>query len=123
MCEFSVRNGHRRSVMRFVVSTIVTLALVLGLAPAAAPQVDNLTDAVVCNEEAARRAGNPSASPRAGTQRPSLTPEPGTRTDPSGSVVAEADDPLLEGIAAEGLRDAAYRTAYRACKAARSRGR
>jgi len=35
--------------------------------------------------------------------------------------VAESRDPLLEGMAAEGLSDPAYRTAYRDCMAARAR--
>jgi hypothetical protein len=107
--------------MRIVISTIVALAVVLGVAPAIGAQARNLTDAVVCNDEADRRAGIPSASPGAGDKPRTLTPEPGTRTDPSGSIVAESRDPLLEGMAAEGLTDPAYRTAYRDCMAARAR--
>ena len=106
--------------MRVVVSTIVVLVLVLGITPAVGAQGWNLTDAVVCNDEAQRRAGSPSASPGRGDKPRTLTPETGTRTDPSGSIVAESRDPLLEGMAAEGLADPAYRTAYRDCMAARA---
>ena len=108
--------------MRVVVSTIVALALMLCVAPAVGAQGWNLTDAVVCNDEAQRRAGSPSASRGVGNKPRTLTPEPGTRTDPSGSIVSESRDPFLEGMAAEGLTDPAYRTAYRDCMAAR-RGR
>ena len=106
--------------MKIVVSTIVALAVAFGTPPAIGAQARNLTDAVVCNDEAHRRAGIPSASPGANVKPRTLTPEPGTRTDPSGSIVAESRDPLLEGMAAEGLADPAYRTAYRDCMAARA---
>lgn len=105
--------------MRVVVSTIIALGLVLGAAAAVGAQGTKLTDVAICNEEAHRRAGSPSASPRAGEKPPRLMPERGVQTDPSGSIVAKADDPLLEGMAAEGLADPAYRSAYRECMAAR----
>ena len=104
--------------MRIVVSTIIGLMLVLAVAPAVGAQT-NLTDVALCNEVAHRRVGAPSASPSTREKPPSLMPERGTRTDPSGSIVAEAPDPLLEGMAADGLRDPAYRGAYRECMAAR----
>jgi hypothetical protein len=106
--------------MRVVVATIVALVFLSGADSVAAQA--NLTDAVVCNEEAYRRAGSPSASPGATDKPRTLTPEPGTRTDPSGSIVTDAEDPLLEGMAAAGLSDPAYRAAYRTCMAARSGG-
>ena len=105
--------------MRVVISTIIALVLVLGVAPAVGAQGARLTDVVICNDEAHRRAGNPSAAPRAGTTPRTLNPEKGTETDPSGSIVTKSDDPLLEGMAAEGLADPAYRTSYRECMAAR----
>ena len=105
--------------MRVVVSTIIALVIVFGVAPAVGAQGVKLTDVAICNQEAHRRAGSPSAAPRAGDKPRTLTPERGTQTDPSGSIITKSDDPLLEGMAAEGLADPAYRTAYRECMAAR----
>ena len=105
--------------MRVVVSTIIAVVLVLAVAPAVGAQSNNLTDIAVCNEEAHRKVGAPSAAPGQREKPRTLNPEPGTQTDPSGSIVAESRDPLLEGMAAEGLADPAYRTAYRDCMAAR----
>jgi hypothetical protein len=94
--------------------------LVLGVVPAVGAQGGaKLTDVVICNDEAHRRAGSPSASARTGERPRTVTPEKGTETDPSGSIVAKSDDPLLEGMATEGLGDPAYRTAYRECMAGR----
>jgi hypothetical protein len=108
--------------MRVVVSTIIALVLVLGVVPAVGAQGGaKLTDVVICNEEAHRKAGSPSASARAGEKPRTLMPEKGTETDPSGSIIAKSPDPLLEGMAAEGLGDPAYRTAYRECMAARQK--
>ena len=105
--------------MRVVVSTIIALVIVLAVAPAVGAQGVNLTDVAICNDEAHQRAPSPSASSRTGDQPKTLTPERGTVTDPSGSFIVKSEDPLLEGMAAEGLSDPAYRTAYRACMAAR----
>lgn len=105
--------------MRVVVSTIIALVLVWGVVPAVRAQDAKLTDVVICNDEAHRKAGNPSASARATDKPKTLTPEKGTETDPSGSIVTRSDDPLLEGMATEGLADPVYRTAYRECMGAR----
>lgn len=101
---------------------LVVIGVVLGLAvvPAAGAQSAPLADVAACNEQALRRAGAPSASPGMRDTPPTLTPEPGTRTDQSGSIVAESKDPLLEGMDAEGLKDPAFRGAYRDCMAART---
>ena len=107
--------------MRIVVFAFVGVLAILGAVTASSAQSGNLTSIVVCNEEASQRAGNPSASPETREKPSTLRPEPGTRTDPSGSIVTEAKDPLLEGMAAEGLTDAAYRAAYRECMAARAK--
>jgi hypothetical protein len=37
------------------------------------------------------------------------------KTDPSGSVITQAPDPLLKGMDAEKANDPAYRDAYRQC--------
>jgi hypothetical protein len=79
-------------------------------------QRPNVSDIALCNEQAQAKAGPPSASPPA-----TVTPRPGTRTDPSGSIIVQSPDPLLEGMATDGLDDAAYRTAYRECMAGRLR--
>jgi hypothetical protein len=93
----------------------VTLATAVLLPRAAyGARAPSVADAAVCNREAHVETGRP--APR---ENPSLQPAPGTRTDRSGSVVAQAPDPLVEGMAAAGLEDSAYRAAYRACMAAR----
>lgn len=92
---------------------IVFEVFVVSTAPAAGAGPPTVTDAAVCNEEARKRTGPPTGPPR------TLTPAPGTRTDRSGSIIADAPDPLLEGMAAAGLDDIEYRNAYRACMAAR----
>jgi hypothetical protein len=98
----------------------MAFAIVALVGTTAGAQRPGVSDVALCNEQAQAQAGPPSASPPApGT----LTPRPGIRTDPSGSIVAESPDPLLEGIATEGLEDPAYRTAYRECMAARVRER
>ena len=105
--------------MRVVVSTIVGFGLVVTAASMVSAQGATLTDVAICNEAAHRRAGSPSASPGTIDRPQTVTPERGTRTDPSGSIIAKSNDPLLEGMAAAGLGDPAYRTAYRECMAAR----
>jgi hypothetical protein len=105
--------------MHRILSTLAGLVLGLAVVPAVCAQSVPLADVAVCNEHAHRRAGAPSAAPGTRDMPPTLTPEPGMRTDPSGSIVAEAKDPLLEGMDADGLKDPAYRTAYRECMSAR----
>lgn len=104
--------------MHIIVSIMAALALLLAVASAVGAQTMNLTNVAVCNDQAHQQAGSPSALP--GTKPRSLTPERGTTTDPSGSIVAESTDPLLQGMAADGLKDPAYRSAYRECMAGRS---
>ena len=110
---------------------IVAVAVALVVTRTRAQQ-PNITDAAICNEEAQAKAGAPSASPAipapparppAAANAPTLEPKAGTRTDPSGSIIVQSPDPLLEGMATSGLKDGAYRTAYRACMAARLKRR
>jgi hypothetical protein len=96
---------RQEGVMRIVVFAFAGVLAVLGAVTASGAQSGNLTSIVVCNEEAAQRAGNPSASPETREKPSTLTPEPGTRTDPSGSIVTEVRDPLLECMAARAKRD------------------
>jgi hypothetical protein len=112
---------RKGGVMRIVVFTFVALVSVFAVAPAIDAQSGDLANVAACNEEALRRAGNPSASPGAREKPRTLSPEPGTRTDASGSIVTKAEDPLLEGMATDGLTDPAYRSAYRECMAARAK--
>jgi len=95
-------------------------------------QQPNITDAAICNEEAQAKAGAPSASPAlpapptrppSTANAPTLEPKAGTRTDPSGSIIVQSPDPLLEGMATSGLKEGPYRTAYRDCMAARLKRR
>jgi hypothetical protein len=103
-----------------VISIVAAVALVTGRGVAAPAHTTNIADVARCNEDAKLRADNPSAAPGRSDRSPTLTPERGTRTDASGTIVAESTDPLLEGMAAAGLKDPAYRTAYRECMAART---
>ena len=104
---------------RILIELLVTVPLVGPFTPAHA-QGPNLSDIAACNEEAQRKSASPSASPpappRPPAAAPTLTPEPGTQTDPSGSFIVKSPDPLLEGMATEGLTNGAYRTAYRDCR-------
>jgi len=78
-----------------------------------------LSDIATCNQEAT--SGSPSASPGpqdrplAQAPRAAAPSVPGGKTDPSGSIIVEADDPLLEGMDAGRASDPAYRAAYRQC--------
>jgi hypothetical protein len=47
------------------------------------------------------------------------TPGPSTKTDPSGSVITQTPDPLLQGMDATKTDDPQYRAAYRDCMRAR----
>ena len=99
-------------------------------------QRPNISDIAICNEKALAKAGAPSASPGppptvppgprteppgAPADTPTLARKPGTQTDPSGSIIVQSPDPLIEGMATEGLDDRAYRAAYRDCMAGRLR--
>ena len=44
----------------------------------------------------------------------------GEKTDPTGSVITQAPDPLLKGMDAEKANDPAYRAAYRDCMRAKT---
>ena len=110
---------------------LVAVAILLVVTSTHAQQA-TVTDAAICNEEAQAKAGAPSASPALPAppigppntaNAPTLEPKSGTRTDPSGSIVVQSPDPLLEGMATGGLKDPAYRTAYRECMAARLKRR
>jgi hypothetical protein len=115
---------------KILIGLLVTGVLVGPLGPAQAQQ-PNLSDIASCNEQAQAKAGSPSTSPPAHpgpahpgpptANAPTLTPKPGTQTDSSGSIVVQSPDPLLQGMATDGLTDPAYRTAYRACMAGRVR--
>jgi hypothetical protein len=108
---------------RIFSALLVSVGLV-GPFSTARAQEPNLSDIATCNEEAQAKAGSPSTSPRAQpgpppAKAPTLTPQPGTQTDSSGSIVTQSPDPLLRGMATDGLTVPAYRTAYRECMAAR----
>lgn len=85
---------------------------------------------------------NPSISPRADATKPSIVPGPADRgvgtapkpdtgspasgsgrpaekTDPSGAIIAQSPDPLVEGMDAGKADDPQYRAAYRECMRAK----
>jgi len=111
------------------VGVLVAVAVVLVVTSTHAQQ-PSITDAATCNEAAQAKAGAGSASPAipptgppSAANAPTLEPKAGTRTDPSGSIIVQSPDPLLEGMATNCLKDGAYRTAYRDCMAARLKRR
>jgi hypothetical protein len=121
---------------RGLTGLLVIAWVVAPLGATAQLQRPNISDIAICNEEALAKAGTPSASPGppptvppgprseppgAPADTPTLAPKPGTQTDPSGSIVVQSPDPLLEGMGTEGLDDRTYRTAYRDCMAGRLR--
>ena len=98
--------------MRTDLAALTTAALLAGWATAGAVGAPTLSDIATCNEEA--MSGGVSASPR--LEPPETPPSvPGEKTDPTGSVITDAPDPLLHGMAADRARDPAYRMAYREC--------
>jgi hypothetical protein len=83
--------------------------------PASAQKQPAIGDIATCNQEADAAAVNPSASPRLPEAGP---PKGGTLagpTDPTGQIIINPADPLLEGMAAARADDPAFRMAYRAC--------
>ena len=124
----------------------MTTVMLLGGAGLVAAQQPTVSDVALCNQEAEARTRGPSAYPG---PRPQPAPEPkpktpdaprglpptelprhsppargaeGEKTDPSGSVITESPDALLEGMDASRADDPAYRVAYRTCME-RQRGR
>ncbi|MBI2218468.1 MAG: hypothetical protein HYU51_14340 [Candidatus Rokubacteria bacterium] len=122
---------------------LVAVAAVLATTGIVAAQPPTVSDIALCNQEAAAATGG-SALPRMPEPRPGLEsthdpaaregvpapresspsvvtaratrePERRTETGSTGTIVTDAPDPWLEGMAAEKLDDPAYRTAYRDC--------
>jgi hypothetical protein len=107
---------------------MLILVPLLALAAVAAAHEPTLSDIVVCNQEAqAQTADSPNALPRPGGPREperaadARSAPPGTKTDPSGSVITRTPEPLLMGMEAEKIDDPAYRAAYRSCMERRRR--
>jgi hypothetical protein len=106
--------------MRPSAPTMIAFAL---LSTAAWAQMPELGDIAACNNQAHLAVRGPSASPGVTGQRPEIRPAPPAQgrvqTDPSGSIVTKAPDPLLKGMATDGLDDPAYQAAYRECMSKR----
>jgi hypothetical protein len=124
------------------VSSLGATALLLLASAAADAREPTLSDIAACNNKAFARAGA-SASPPTGPARPHIgvpqvprepipAPAPPTSgispegsqhapgavtTDPTGNIVTQAPDPLLKGMAVDGVTDPVYREAYRDCMA------
>ena len=92
------------------------LALAVLLAPMPGTRIDpSLADIAACNEEAAERT---TASALPGPERPEARtglPPRREKTDPTGSILTDAADPLVRGMDAGRADDPAYRAAYREC--------
>ena len=108
----------------------LTAALMLPASAARAAE-PSLADIAGCNDEAAARTIG-SALPRpepplAGKSAPIVEGERQLpngahreKTDPSGAIVTDSDDPLAKGMDAQRAADPVYREAYRACMKARA---
>jgi hypothetical protein len=115
-------------------------ALVLFASAAADAREPTLSDIAACNNEAFATAGASASPPTEplrpdpGMRRPVPDPTPApapptggiqtegsqekpgeVTTDPTGSIVTRAPDPLLTGMAVDGVTDPVYRDAYRDC--------
>jgi hypothetical protein len=108
--------------MRRSAPITITFAL---LSTSAWAQMPELGDIAACNNQAHVAVHGPSASPGVTGQRPEMRPSPPAQargriqTDPSGSIVTRSPDPLLQGMATDGLDDPAYQAAYRECMSKR----
>ena len=85
----------------------------------AAADVPTVKHVAACNTEAQGAARSSTASPTAKDKAQAADARKGNqrkaeRTDPTGRIV-ESPDPQLDGMDAEGAKDAAYRAAYRVC--------
>jgi hypothetical protein len=118
-----------------------TIALLLLASVAADAREPTLSDIAACNNEAFARAGGAASPPteplRPGVGTPGRSPGPipapapptsgihtegsqrtpgdAVTTDPTGNIVTQAPDPLLKGMAVDGVTDPVYRDAYRDC--------
>jgi|SRR5690242_4443263 len=107
-----------------LIAIIAALVTTSSVARAVEP---TLSDVATCNEQAAQRTtGSALPAPR-GKLRASPPPAQGQsglaageKTDPTGSFITQAPDPLLRGMNAERAEDPEYRAAYRECMRARS---
>ena len=107
-----------------LVAMIAALVAPSSVARAVEP---TLSDVATCNEQATQRTtgsalpaprGKLRASPPAAQSQSGLTA--GEKTDPTGSFITQAPDPLLRGMDAERAEDPEYRAAYRDCMRERS---
>jgi len=107
-----------------LVAMIAALVTTSGVARAVEP---TLSDVATCNEQAAQRTTG-SALPAPRGKLPASPPPAqsqgglaaGEKTDPTGSFIAQAPDPLVRGMSAERAEDPEYRAAYRECMRVRS---
>jgi len=115
----------------FVALFVTFVTMTWALAAETEARAATVSDFATCNKEATEATAGSALPGRRGPQertpgipgpdaapsaRPTPAPPPGT-TDPTGKMLIEPADPLLEGMAADRMGDAAYRTAYRACMA------
>lgn len=118
--------------IRMLGAVAIAAALVIPFAPAARAAEPTLADIASCNEQATAKT---SGSALPGSVRPAppaagapivegernLPKKAGNeKSDPTGSIVTDSDDPLVKGMDAQRTSDPAYREAYRACMRARA---
>lgn len=114
----SARIGGHSSTRTLVAATLLVAGLHLAVGSAAA-QVPSVGHIAVCNQEAREGLRGSTAFPtqkdEAGADR-ARSARAGTdqRPDATGHV-SQSPDPQIQGMDAEGSKDAAYRAAYRVC--------
>lgn len=118
--------------IRTLGAVALAATLVTPFVPAARAAEPTLSDIASCNEQATAKT---SGSALPGSVRPA-PPSAGApivegerdlpkkagreKSDPTGSIVTDSDDPLVKGMDAQRASDPAYRQAYRACMRART---
>lgn len=95
-------------------------AIVLATFGVGYPQVPKPEDVAACNAEAQRavtagRASRGSAEPTAKDHTRAAEARSTKDSEQAAGGGAKADDPQVEGMHAEGAKDAAYQAAYRTC--------
>jgi hypothetical protein len=120
----ALRTRHRRAARRFSGSCVVLVACAVGGVVMSTPvgaDVPKAADVAACNTEA-----QDAIRPGSAAARGSAVPNPGDQSraaearqgDPSSETTARVTrsrDAQLEGMDAEGAKDAAYQAAFRGC--------
>jgi hypothetical protein len=95
--------------------TILAAVLALGVCGVAQAQVPKTEDIAACNHEAREAIRKGPGSRHASPNTKDESRAAGARRGDAPAASPESTDPQLEGMDAEGAKDAAYQAAYRTC--------